>query len=80
MDKNLKFLKRLSNKEFKLVEKALQMIVLRDTSNLDVKKLSGYRDIYRVRTSTIRIIFLDTGDYTEILEISRRSEKSYKDF
>lgn len=79
MDKNLKFLKRLSNKEFKLVEKALQMIVLRDTSSLDVKKLSGYRDIYRVRTGTIRIIFLDTGDYTEILEISRRSEKTYKD-
>jgi mRNA-degrading endonuclease RelE of RelBE toxin-antitoxin system len=80
MDKNQKFLKRLSNKEFELVEKALQMIVARDTSNLDVKKLSGYRDIYRVRTSTIRIIFLDTGDYTEILEISRRSEKTYKDF
>lgn len=80
MDKNLKFLKKLSNKEFKLVEKALQMIVLRDTSSLDVKKLSGYRDIYRIRTGTIRVIFLDTGDYTEILEISRRSEKSYKDF
>jgi len=78
MDKNQKFLKRLSDKEFREVENVLRKILIRDTTKLDIKKLSGYRDIYRVRTGSIRIIFLDTGDDTEILEISRRSEKTYR--
>lgn len=80
MDRNQKFLKRLTNKELDAVEKVLQKILIRDTAKLDIKKLTDYRDIYRVRTGNIRIIFLDTGDYTEILEISRRSEQTYKNF
>lgn len=80
MDRNQKFLKRLSDKEFAAVEKILQQILIRDTTDIDIKKLSGYRDIYRVRHGNIRIIFLDTGNYTEVLEISRRSEQTYKNF
>lgn len=78
MDRNQKFLKRLNNKEFTAVEKVLQKILLRDTAGLDIKKLSGYRDVYRVRTGNVRVIFLDTGSYTEVLEISRRSDTTYK--
>lgn len=80
MDKNQKFLKRLSSKEFSAVEIILRKILSKDTTGLDIKKLSGYSDIYRVRTGNIRIIFLDDKRHTEVLEISRRSEKSYKDF
>jgi mRNA-degrading endonuclease RelE of RelBE toxin-antitoxin system len=80
MDRNQKFLKRLSSKEFIAVEQVLQKILIRDTSGLDIKKLSGYRDVYRVRTGNIRIIFLDTGNSIEILEISRRDEQTYKNF
>jgi len=78
MDRNQKFLKRLSKKEFVAVEEVLQKILARDTTDLDVKKLSGYKDVYRVRAGTVRVIFLDTGDHTEVLEISRRSEDTYK--
>lgn len=80
MDRNQKFLKRLNNKEFVAVEKVLQQILIGDTTSLDIKKLSGYRDIYRVRIGNIRIIFLDTENDTEVLEISRRSEQTYKNF
>lgn len=80
MDRNQKFLRRLNSKEFVLVEKILQKILVRDTSNLDIKKLSGYRDVYRVRTGHIRIIFIDTGNYTEVLEISRKDEKTYNKY
>lgn len=80
MDRNLKFLKKLTSKEFSVAEKILQKILMRDVTGLDIKKLSGYRDIYRVRSGSIRIIFLDTGSYTEVLEISRRSEQTYKNF
>src|SRR3990167_6484238 len=54
--------------------------VSKKTTGLDIKKLSGYSDVYRVRTGNIRIIFLDDKRHTEVLEISRRSEKTYKDF
>jgi mRNA-degrading endonuclease RelE of RelBE toxin-antitoxin system len=80
MDRNQKFLKRLSDQEFRAVEKILRKILARDTVGIDIKKLSGYRDVYRIRTGTIRIIFLDTGSHQEVLEISRRSEKTYKNF
>jgi mRNA-degrading endonuclease RelE of RelBE toxin-antitoxin system len=80
MDRNQKFLKKLSIKEFYAVEHILQKILVRDTSNLDIKKLSSYKDVYRVRVGSIRVIFLDNGNHTEVLEISRRSEKTYKDF
>ena len=80
MDKNQKFLKRLSSKEFAAVEIVLRKILSKNTTGLDIKKLSGYSDVYRVRTGNIRIIFLDDIRHTEVLEISRRSEKTYKDF
>ncbi|QQR65119.1 hypothetical protein IPH92_00870 [Candidatus Kaiserbacteria bacterium] len=80
MDRNQKFLKRLSDKEFAAVEKILQQILSRDTTDLDIKKLSGYRDIYRARYGSIRIIFLDMGKNIEVLEISRRSEQTYRNF
>jgi mRNA-degrading endonuclease RelE of RelBE toxin-antitoxin system len=80
MDKNQKFLKRLSPREFELVETTLYKLLNHDTNNLDIKKLVGYRDVFRVRVGSIRIIFLDANSGLEILEISRRSEKTYKDY
>ncbi len=80
MDRNQKFLKRLEPKELAAVETILHKILSRNTTSLDIKKLAGYRDVYRIRTGNIRIIFLDTGTNPEILEISRRSEKTYKNY
>jgi len=80
MDRNQKFLKRLEPKEFAAVETILHKILSRNTTSLDIKKLAGYRDVYRIRTGNIRIIFLDTGTNPEILEISRRNEKTYKNY
>src|SRR3989344_1580044 len=61
-------------------EIVLRKILSKNTTGLDIKKLSGYSDVYRVRTGNIRIIFLDDKRHAEVLEISRRSEKTYKDF
>jgi mRNA-degrading endonuclease RelE of RelBE toxin-antitoxin system len=80
MDKNQKFLKRLTAKEFELIQEVLEKLSVRDVEGLDIKKLVGYRDVFRVRVGSIRIIFLDTDSGIEILEISRRSEKTYEDY
>jgi len=80
MVRNQKFLKRLGAKEFASVEATLQKIQSGDTKSLDIKKLSGYQDVYRIRIKKIRIIFLANESRIEVLEIGRRSEKSYKNF
>jgi len=82
MDKNQKFLRKLHRKEFDDVQATLLKLNLGldYIKNLDVKKLSGYKDIYSVRINNIRIIFLADDENTEVLEISRRNEKTYKNF
>lgn len=80
MDKNQKYLKRLTSKELLALESALLKIKNKDTSTLDIKKLSGHNDIFRVRIGDVRIIFLANRSGTEILEIGRRSEKTYHKF
>lgn len=80
MDKIQKLLKRLNKKEYEVVFTTLQSIQKGKVAELNIQRLSGHRDIYRVRVQNIRIIFFaDTND-TEILDISRRSEKTYKNF
>jgi mRNA-degrading endonuclease RelE of RelBE toxin-antitoxin system len=80
MDKNQKFLKKLSSKELVALQSVLQKIQNKQTEGLDIKKLSGHTDVFRVRVGTIRIIFLANRSVIEILEISRRSEKTYHNF
>ena len=80
MDKNQKFIKRLSKKEFTLLQSVLQQIEDNETNNVDIKKLTGQPDIFRVRVGTIRIIFISNRDTNEILDIGRRNEHTYRDF
>jgi mRNA-degrading endonuclease RelE of RelBE toxin-antitoxin system len=80
MDRNQKFLKHLRGNELANVLSALAQIQSKDISNLDIRKLTGYQDIFRARVGNIRIIFLSNRNGTDILEISRRSEKTYRDF
>ncbi|MBP6881580.1 MAG: hypothetical protein KBC35_03060 [Candidatus Pacebacteria bacterium] len=80
MDRNAKFLKKLSKKEFDTLAEIIERIKSQKTDGLNILKLKGHQDVFRVRIGNIRIIFLATRDKVEILEISRRSEKTYKDF
>ncbi|MCB9811230.1 MAG: hypothetical protein H6779_03585 [Candidatus Nomurabacteria bacterium] len=80
MDRNEKFLKKLSNKELSDLSDILELIKEGKTKQVDVKKLVGYSDVFRVRKEKIRIIFLANRDRIDILEISRRNDKTYKNF
>lgn len=80
MDKNQKFLKRLSKKEFAVLQSVMQQIEDGKTANLDIKKLTGHPDIFRVRVGTIRIIFISNRNTNEILDVGRRNEQTYRDF
>jgi mRNA-degrading endonuclease RelE of RelBE toxin-antitoxin system len=80
MDKIEKFLRKLSPKERGAIEEYVIIILSGHGNKLDVKKLRGYSDIYRVRKGLIRIIFRQQGRVIRILSISRRDEGTYRDF
>ena len=80
MDKNEKLLRKLNRKDFDAVFIALQKILSSETDDLDIKKLQGHQDLFRVRMGKLRIIFIKKNNDIEILEISRRSEKTYRKF
>ena len=79
-DRIAKSLDRLNGKEKRSVKSVLVLIKRGDLASLDVKKLRGHKDIFRVRKGNIRIIYRDTGSGIFILAIERRSEKAYRGF
>ncbi len=77
-DKIKKVLRRLVEKERKIVKDILENIEKENLKGLNIKKLKGYDDIFRVRKRGIRIIFKKTGKNIFVLSIERRSSKTYK--
>jgi mRNA-degrading endonuclease RelE of RelBE toxin-antitoxin system len=57
MDKISKALKKLTIKEKEIVKAILEKIKNNSISDLDIKKLKGYDNIFRARKGKIRIIF-----------------------
>jgi len=80
MDKIKKALRKLSQKERNRTKEVLKKINQAETRSLDLKKLKGYSDIFRVRKGDLRIIYRQTGKQIFILRIERRKEKTYKEF
>jgi len=79
-DKIAKELAKLSKKEHDMVKAILLQPQAGDTSGLQITKLKGHQDIYRVRKGRLRIIYQQRESGTRILVIERRSEKTYRDF
>ncbi|HEY4488909.1 MAG TPA: hypothetical protein VJA87_00270 [Candidatus Paceibacterota bacterium] len=80
MDKLTKLFKRLSQKEKDRLDETITNIIAGKIGTLDLKKLKGIEDTYRVRSGTFRIIFRKRSgmDDIEVLEVSRRDEHTYK--
>ena len=70
---------RLQEKERKNVAEVLRKLNAGNFVNLDIKRLKGRKDIFRVRRRDVRIIYrIDENRKLFILKIERRSEKTYK--
>jgi mRNA-degrading endonuclease RelE of RelBE toxin-antitoxin system len=80
MDKIAKLLKKLSAKERHHLEEILALLLSGDTTSLDIKKLKGVDDVYRVRVSTLRIIFQKQKKEIRILEVGRRNKNTYEKY
>lgn len=77
MDKIEKALNKLSSGEREKLKKIFIQIDKKDFQNLDLKKLKGRNDIFRIRKSNIRVIFRKIDNSIKILSIERRSSKTY---
>jgi len=77
MNNDEKLLRRISREDRNRIEQATLLIKEGDFSTLDIKKLSGFENIYRVRVGKFRIKLCMRFTYNEILEITRRDDHTY---
>lgn len=77
MNKIGKFLHKLDKKRRLEVEGVLSKIALGDLYELDIKKLQGRKEVYRVRMGTIRIQFVKTKSGNVVIDISFRDNTTY---
>lgn len=79
-DKIAKLLAKLPKKDLIRLKVVISKIVMSQYDGLDIKVLTGNKNIYRVRVGNYRIIFrVISKEDTEIIAIARRNEKTYKD-
>ena len=78
MDKLEKALKRLTEKEREWAREILELLCPKNVRGLDIKKLKGRDDIFRVRKGNLQILYRVKDGKIFILAIERRSEKTYK--
>ena len=77
MDKNEKFLRKLSKEDRLRIKLAVALVHSNNFQILDFEKLSGSQNIFRVRVGRFRIKFCTHSDYNEITEITRRNDNTY---
>lgn len=78
MDKIDKALNKLKPKEKRTLKGVLLKISNGNFQDLDLKKLKGRNDVFRVRKGSIRIIFYKIDNSVKVLSIERRTSKTYK--
>lgn len=79
-DRIQKFLLKLSEKQRREIERLVERIVGGDIDGLDVKKLQGSKNVYRVRKGNFRIIYRMLENEAFIIAIERRSKSTYREF
>lgn len=57
MEQIEKFIKKLSKKHALEIMQILEDIALLKLKNYDIEKMKSFKDLYRIRTGKIRIIF-----------------------
>lgn len=77
MDKIKKSLTRLKLGERRILKRILVKINSGDLGDLDLKKLKGRKDVFRIRKGKIRVIFYKKDNSIKILSVERRSDKTY---
>ena len=78
MDYIKKVIDKFPDRDRKRVKVALRKLYLGEVATLDIKKLKGRKDIFRIRVGNIRVIYQQKDGVIIILTISRRSDTTYR--
>jgi len=78
MDKIDKALSKLTFKEKEWMKNIIKALQLGRFDNMDIKKLKGFMDIFRVRKGGLRIVYQLLDRKIIILKIDKRKEDTYK--
>ncbi len=73
-----KILSKFSEAEQLEIESTIATVISLNWRTLDIKKLKGHENIYRVRRGRLRIIFSKEKKGISIFAIERRKEDTYK--
>lgn len=73
-----KLLSKFDKTERTTLESIAVQVISLDWRGLNVKKLKGYQDVFRVKRGQLRIIFAKKGSQISFFSIERRSETTYK--
>ncbi len=73
-----KLLSKFNREEREIIEFLIEKIISLNWRDLDIKKLKGYQNIFRIRKGKIRIIFTKNQKEIAIIAIERRREDTYK--
>lgn len=81
MDQITKALLKLSDKQRQKLMEAYGQVLNGRSKALDVKKLKGHRNVYRLRVGGCRLVFQEIADNEYIiLYVGKRDDKTYRDF
>ena len=78
MDKIDKAIQKLTKKEKKWIKEVVKALRSGRFDNLDIKKLKGEDNIFRVRKGKVRIVYQIRDGNTFILKVGHRKEDTYK--
>ncbi len=78
MDAIEKFMRRVVGKERAFINSAISRLIRREIVGMDIRKLKGNGDFFRVRSGDFRIIYTERNGKIIIIMVDRRSEDTYK--
>ena len=73
-----KFITKLSKNERLVILGIIKKITSNNLTGLQIKKLVGSNDIFRVRKGKFRIIYRKTKTDCIVISVDRRSETTYR--
>jgi len=80
MDKLQKALAKLSDREALFVEEVLFRFKARNYLGLNLIKLKGAKDLFRIKAGRLRIIFSMSSNGVKLIDVGYRSEKTYRNY
>ncbi len=78
MDKIDKALSKLVLKERERMKHIIKALQLGRFGNMDIKKLKGFQNVFRVRKGSFRIVYQLLDRKIIILKIDKRKEDTYR--